>query len=228
MAAAVTALALAVVSGGCSTSQAKPISVQALRMAQSFPYYLVYWDGPAFGGLQVTAADGLETYLPRVGDTVIYGDCDRGKGPLHTGGCVLPLQVTTAVYTAHSNSTLGRQTNVILRGVPATIFDGGNTIELYSGRLVVDVYADNPARALAAAQALRPLNGPGAPDSPLPLPNYCPGLWGPSPHYRVQRQPDGRLDCISTDTQLGAGLGPFNGNGTAGFPTVPEYARTRR
>jgi hypothetical protein len=219
-AACAAALALLLGAGGCATRAPKPITARELHAAQSFPYYTIYWAGPMFDGMHVTGADGLETYSPRNGDSVIYGNCGKGNGPLHTGGCVLPLQITTVVYQAHSNRTLGPQRNVIVRGVPATIFAGGNTIEIYTGRLAIDVYADSPRRALAAALALRPLNAQGNPGPLLPSPTYCPGLWGLAPHYKVARQPDGRLDCVSTDTQLGAGTRPFNGNGTAGVPDI--------
>ena len=61
------------------------------------------------------------------------------------------------------------------------IYEGGNSIELYSGRLAIDVFAEGPAAGLRAVRALRPLNAPGSPTEHLPPPVYCPGLSGPRP-----------------------------------------------
>ena len=55
------------------------------------------------------------------------------------------------IYGLHSNSALGPQRNALIRGVPATIYDEEHSIELYSGRLAIDVFSDTFAHALAAA-----------------------------------------------------------------------------
>ena len=94
------------------------------------------------------------------------------------GTCLLPLQVTTVIYSLHSNSALGPQHNILVRGVPATVYDGGRSIELYSGRVAIDVFSDTASRALAAAGRLLPLNAPGSARGDLPPPVYCPGLHG--------------------------------------------------
>jgi hypothetical protein len=185
---------------GCGTHPPLPITAsinrQELVQAEFFPYYRVYWDGLRFQGLTLTAADGVQNYNPSIGESLQYGNCGPGKGPLHTGGCILPLQVTTVIWHHHSNAGLGTQSNMILRGVPATVFNGGRSIEVYTGKQAIDVVADTPARALAAARALRPLNAPGSAQGPLPLPDYCPEVVGRSPHLPVQRTRQGRLDCI--------------------------------
>ncbi len=69
-----------------------------------------------------------------VGDSVYYGDCVQRKGIFGGGSCLLPLQVTTVIYRLHSNATLGPQRNTVIRGVPATVYDEGRSIELYSGQ----------------------------------------------------------------------------------------------
>ena len=91
---------------------------------------------------------------------------------------MLPLQVTTTIYGLHRNASLGAQQNAVIRGVPAVIYDGGAAIELYSGRLAIDVLANTSSRALRAADLLRPLNGRGSPKRSLPAPVFCPGLSG--------------------------------------------------
>ena len=134
--------------------------------------------GPRFLGQPLAAADGQKGYISRLGDSVYYGDCVKGKGIFGGGSCLLPLQVTTVIYRLHSNATLGPQRNIVVRGVPATVYDEGRSIELYSGRVAIDVFSNTFAHAYAAALALRPLNAPGSAADDLPPPVYCPGLYG--------------------------------------------------
>lgn len=173
-------LAATLLAGGCATSQPTPITVRELAEAQTFPFFRVYWVGPRFGSYRLVAADGRANYTSSIGDSVYYGNCLPGKtSALGGGGCELPLRITTLIYTRHANASLGAQRNTILRGVPAAIYDGGDTVELYSGRVAIDVFSDDLAEALRAIRALRPLNAPGF--GALPPPVYCPGLSGPRP-----------------------------------------------
>jgi hypothetical protein len=173
-------LLLALVALGCSTTgRPRPIDAGSLAEAQSFPYYKVYWVGPSFLGSPLAAADGLRGYKPGVGDSVYYGDCVHHKGIFGGGSCILPLQLTTVLYRLHSNATLGPQRNVVIRGVPATVYDEGRSIEIYTGRVAIDLFSDTFSHALAASQQVLPLNAPGASSGDLPPPVYCPGLSGP-------------------------------------------------
>jgi hypothetical protein len=176
----IAALALALGAAGCSsTRRPPPITADALAEAQTFPYYKVYWVGPRFEGNALAAVDGLQGYIAAVGDSVYYGDCVHGKGIFGGGSCILPLQVTTVLYRLHSNTTLGPQRNALIRGVPATIYDEGRSIELYSGRVAIDVFSDTFAHALKASEEILPINAPGSSAGDLPPPIYCPGLSGP-------------------------------------------------
>jgi hypothetical protein len=179
-------LAAVALASGCGTTHPRALESKALAEAQTFPYYKLYWVGPSFIGKPLAAVDGLKSYSTGIGDSVYYGDCVNGKGLLGGGGsCLLPLQVTTVIYRLHSNSALGPQRNALLRGVPATIYDEEHSIELYSGRLAIDVFSDTLAHALLAANQLLPLNAPGSASRVLPPPVYCPGLSGPvSPQLR--------------------------------------------
>jgi hypothetical protein len=172
--------------GGCGSEHPKPIAAGTLAEAQTFPYFRVYWVGRNFLGQALAAADGQKGYLASLGDSVYYGDCVKGKGIFGGGSCILPLQVTTVIYRLHSNATLGRQRNIVVRGVPATVYDEGRSIELYSGRVAIDLFSNTFAHAYAAALALRPLNAPGSAASDLPPPVYCPGLDG-AQSAQVQR-----------------------------------------
>jgi hypothetical protein len=176
---AVALPAVAVLLCGCGTAHPPPIETKALAEAQTFPYFRLYWTGPSFIGKPLAAVDGLKSYSAGIGDSVYYGDCVNGKGLLGGGGsCLLPLQVSTVIYGLHSNSALGPQRNALIRGIPATIYDEERSIELYSGRLAIDIFSDTPAHALAAASQLRPVNAPGRANERLASPAYCPGLSG--------------------------------------------------
>ncbi|HSZ14368.1 MAG TPA: hypothetical protein VK790_10075 [Solirubrobacteraceae bacterium] len=174
-----TAICAALALAGCGTSHPEPILADELAEAQTFPYYRVYWVGPSFDGNTLAAADGLKGYLPTIGDSVYYGDCVQSKGIFGGGTCQLPLQVTTVVYVLHLNAALGKQRNILVRGVPATVYDEGQAIEIYTGRVAIDVFSDTFAHALQASEQLYPINAPGSSSGPLPPPVFCPGLSGP-------------------------------------------------
>ena len=176
--AALCAIVAAFALSGCGTTQPRAVDANELAEAETFPYFRVYWAGHSFLGQPLAAVDGQKGYLSSIGDSVYYGDCVHNKGILGGGSCVLPLQVTTVIYALHSNAALGAQRNVVVRGVPATVYDGGRSIELYSGRVAIDIFSNSYAHALAAAQALLPLNAPGSAHDALPPPIFCPGLSG--------------------------------------------------
>jgi hypothetical protein len=176
---ALAALCALLTLAGCGTAHPKPLASSSLAEARTFPYFPVYWVGRNFNGHPLAAADGLKNYQPLIGDSVYYGDCVQSKGIFGGGSCLLPLQVTTVIYALHPNAALGAQKNVVLRGVPATVYDEGRSIELYTGRVAIDIFSNDYARALSAAEQLRPLNAPGSASANLPAPVYCPGLSGP-------------------------------------------------
>ncbi len=176
---ALGAICAALAATGCSTTHPQPLAAASLAEAQTFPYFRVYWVGPSFLGHTLAAADGLKSYDPLIGDSVYYGDCVQSKGIFGGGSCVLPLQVTTVIYSLHPNAALGAQHNILVRGVPAAVYDEGRSIEIYTGRLAIDIFSDTYAHALAATSLLRPVNAPGSSSRNLPAPVYCPGLYGP-------------------------------------------------
>jgi hypothetical protein len=169
---------------GCATEHPPALTGSALSEARTFPYYRLYWVGPSFAGKPLAAVDGLRNYSSGIGDSLYYGDCVSGKGLLGGGGsCLLPLQVTTVIYRLHSNAPLGAQRNIVVRGVPATIYNEERSVEIYTGRLTIDVLSDSLANALRAANLLLPINAPGSSGAPLEPPVYCPGLSGPIPAH---------------------------------------------
>jgi hypothetical protein len=172
------ACCLALAAGGCGTGHPRPIVAGELAEAETFPYYRLYWVGSKFIGHPLAAVDGLKGYINTVGDSVYYGDCVQSKGIFGGGSCLLPLQVTTVIYRLHSNATLGPQRNTVIRGVPATVYDEGRSIEIYTGRVAIDVFSDTFSHAMQAVGLLFPLNAPGSASGSLPPPIYCPGLSG--------------------------------------------------
>jgi hypothetical protein len=170
-------LAAAVTLGGCTTHPAPPISASYLAAARAFNKFTVYWAGRTVDGVPLTAADNLYNFInASVGFAMYYGDCES-RGSFRTAGCTLPMKITTSIYVPHSNVPLGPQQNVRLRGVPAVIFGGGNDIEIYTDRMDIDIAADSPARAMAAARALESFNRTPTPGFPaFPQPYYTPNL----------------------------------------------------
>jgi hypothetical protein len=63
--------------------------------------------------------------------------------------------------------------------VPATVYDEGRSIEIYTGRVAIDIFSDTYAHALQASDELRPINAPGSSSGDLPPPVFCPELSGP-------------------------------------------------
>src|ERR1700739_4864332 len=141
----VLAIALALLLAGCGDAQPSRISAAELAGAQKVPYYNVHRVGPSFQGKPLTAADGVDAYKPSTGDSVYYGDCVSGNGILGSKGCLMPLKVSTVVYSLHSNVDLATQRNAIVRGVPASIFDEGRAIELFTGRLTIEIESNTAA-----------------------------------------------------------------------------------
>lgn len=133
------------------------MSATAIETARAFKEFTVYWAGPAVGNARVTEADSPLYFNAPVGFTMYYGNCEP-RGGLHDGGCTLPLKITTSIYSAHSDASFGNQRWVQFHGVPAVIYHGGDDIELYTDHMNVDIVADSPQRAVAAAVALHPFN----------------------------------------------------------------------
>jgi hypothetical protein len=148
------ALALA----GCTTRQAPPISAYALSQARYFGNFTVYWAGTRIDGIPLTAADSpLDFINSSVGFALYYGDC-LGRGTFHSGGCTLPLKITTVLYKAHSDASYGTQHWVLVHRVPAVVYHGGDDIEIYTDRQAIDIVAATPKLASDASVALRPFN----------------------------------------------------------------------
>jgi hypothetical protein len=150
--------------GGCgNTLQDQPIPHNSLETFE-LASYPVYWLGASFHGLAITETNND----PSGSFTIQYGNCLEGG----QSTCVPPLKV----ITSPDNSFVPGETtsaSITLRGVRAFVAGGGTTVAIATGPVVVDIYAHTRALAHAAAEAVVPINYPGAPGARLaaPLPN---------------------------------------------------------
>jgi hypothetical protein len=157
-AALLVACALALAACG-NTLQDRPIAHNTLETLLVAPYP-VYWLGRSFGGMAITEAG----HDPSGAFTVQYGDCVEGG----QSTCVPPLRVVTSPDNSFVAGGDTPQRSAQVRGVAAVVAQGGETVEIPTGGVVVGIYADRPRLAAAAAATILPINAPGTPGAPLP------------------------------------------------------------
>jgi hypothetical protein len=168
LASALLAAACSLVLAGCAnTLQVRPIPHQNLEglLVAPFP---VYWLGGAFQGLAVS-----ETFHdPGDAYAVSYGNCIQGG----QGYCVPPLRIITSPDNGLLPGGALKVGGRTIRRVSARLAQAGRTIVIPTGDVVVDIYADSPGLALAAADGLAPVNAAGAPGEALPAPRPSNGF----------------------------------------------------
>jgi len=126
------------------------------------PYYLgnSHLDLKVTNVLEATEADPVTT--------ITYGTCRLpAEGE---GGCAPPYQVQTRAFDSHPWGPSAGCTRLDdIRGVPAV--DLGDSVALIPQGLEVRVFPDglDPAKARAAAEALRPIGSKAG--TPLPRPD---------------------------------------------------------
>ncbi len=139
-----------------------PSALEPLVMQEAFP---VYWLGGSFHGLPITnvGRDASGAY------EIQYGNCLVGGESV----CVTPLQIVTSPDNSFLPGGGAVRSTVLVRGVRASSALGGKALTLPTGGVVVDLYANSPMLADAAAEAMVRINAPGLPGAPLspPLPN---------------------------------------------------------
>jgi len=148
--------------GGCGdTLQDQPIPHNILEGLLVSPHP-VYWLGGSFEHLAITEA----AHDPSGSFSVQYGNCVEGG----QGTCVPPLRVVSSPDNSFLPGGSTPRRMVRIRGVAAVVAQGGDTIVLPTGGIVVDIYADSPRLASVAAATAVPINEAGAPGAPLPAP----------------------------------------------------------
>jgi hypothetical protein len=194
--------AAAMLAAACSTHQVPAISTASLDLARAYRSYTVWWAGRDVDGVPLTQATTPLDFYSAVGFQMFYGNCGS-RGPLHDNGCRLPLKITTNIYSPHSDASFGPQRWIMLHGVPAVVYHGGDDIEVYTDKMDVDIIADTPRRAMDAANALKPFNRGVSPEDPaFPQPYYTPN------------PPQALLNAIAT--------GATGATGTTGDLSPPE------
>lgn len=160
---AVVALAAALLLGGCGDTlqdqRISPAPFENVMVQSRFP---VYWVGLRFERLAATSV----ITDPSEAVTIHYGDCLVGGQ--YT--CVTPLSIVTSPDNSFLPGDSALASALRIRGLRAASLQGGGTIVLATGHVVVSIYADSPALARAAARTMTPLNQAVPPGARLPKP----------------------------------------------------------
>ena len=147
--------------GSCgNTLQDQPIGPSALESVMVKSRFPAYWLGLRFHGLQITnvAMD------PGGAVTIRYGDCQVGGQYI----CVTPVSIVTSPDNSFTPGGAIEKRSLPLRGVAANSVQGGATLAIPTGGVVVSVYTHDPSLAHAAATTMTPVNEVGLPQAPLP------------------------------------------------------------
>ncbi len=146
---------------------------------QRFPLYSA---GERVDGIPLAAVLRREDTADFV--SFIYGDCVASDD----AGCAPPVEIQVwpacrrnlALYGAGDAAGPPLE-RIIVRGVPALLFDEGTRLELETGRATVVVFGGTRARVLRIVTALRAIDETVLPGRPFPLP--------------TRGQEGGTLDC---------------------------------
>jgi hypothetical protein len=136
-----------------------PSALEPLVMQEAFP---VYWLGGTFQGLPITHV-GRD---PSGAYEIQYGNCLVGGESV----CVTPLQIVTSPDNSFLPGGAAARSAVLVRGVRGHSALGGRALMLPTGGVVVDLYANRPALAHAAAEAMVRINSLSLPGAPLARP----------------------------------------------------------
>jgi hypothetical protein len=157
---------------------------QGLREAKRFHAYRLYYPGPAVSGVRLSEVENDDWYHHggrKIRWSFYYGHCAAGDD----SGCSVPVQV-------HDYSTCRRWADAYpgkphlfdFRGAKAAWVPTAGSLEVYTGRTTVVIYANHRSLAKAAAHQLRNVRRAHRPSR---LPRPVPGsLWGRLP---CQRKP---------------------------------------
>jgi hypothetical protein len=143
------------------TLQDQPIGPAPLETVIVNSRFPVYWLGLQFRGMQITNV----TIDPSGAVTIRYGDCVIGGQ--YT--CVTPVSIVSSPDNSFIPGATAAARSMPLRGAIASLIQGGATLAIPTGGVVVSVYARNPELARAAATMMAPLNKLGLPQTLLPV-----------------------------------------------------------
>lgn len=121
----------------------------------------VYWLGLDFRGMQITSV----SIDPSEAVTIHYGDCVLGGQ--YT--CVTPVTIVSSPDNSFVPGATAATRTASLRGVSASLAQGGATLAIPTGPVVVSVYGRDNQLARQAAGTMTPLSEVGLPQAPLPV-----------------------------------------------------------
>ncbi|MGH3042569.1 MAG: hypothetical protein ACRDNG_12675, partial [Gaiellaceae bacterium] len=150
--------------GGCSSTD-EPRGDSTVDEIRDLPGPAPYFVGETFEELPLTAILGRTLPL-----SFIYEDCEP---PPDEGGCPAPLEVQVSLIERLPPGMISEMIEcrrVTVRGVEGA-FVGADGLHLYVGNQTVVIFADSAARALRAAEALRPADADRATGEDLPAPS---------------------------------------------------------
>ena len=158
-----------VVAGCGDTVQSAPLGRSALEslLLAKFP---VYWAGNEVEGLQAREI----SVDPGGAVTLQYGNCLEGG----QGTCVAPLRIVTSPNNDFVPGGAGPVRDIPLRGTTARTLNGGSTIVVPAGPVVLSVFATSDTLADAAAARAAPITDVAAFGQPLPPPGPSNGHAG--------------------------------------------------
>jgi hypothetical protein len=143
-----------------NTLQDQPIGPQPLESVLVKSRFPVYWLGLSFHGMQISSV----AIDPSEAVTIRYGDCVLGGQYI----CVTPVSIVTSPDNSFVPAGQGVRQTVSLRGVSADSMQGGSTLAVATGNVVVSVFGQHPALTREAAETMTPLNTSGLPFTALP------------------------------------------------------------
>jgi hypothetical protein len=157
---ALCALCPLCVSACANTLQDQPLQPSFLEPLVMQDEYPIYWLGGEFRGLGIisVARDPGGAY------TIKYGNCRQGGENV----CVTPLEVVTSPDNSFQPGGSTPRRRLAVRGVTSLAAQGGRTLAIPTGAVVVGVYADNAALARGAAQTMVAINSTQLPGTRLP------------------------------------------------------------
>ncbi|HEY2767801.1 MAG TPA: hypothetical protein VGI76_06055 [Solirubrobacteraceae bacterium] len=141
------ALGLSACANTLQDKRVTPSFLEPLVMQSEFP---VYWLGGTFQGFAIISV----TRDPGGAYTIKYGNCRQGGENV----CVTPLEIVTSPDNSFQPGGSTPQRRIAVRGVASLAAQGGKTIEVPTGKVVVNIFAERPALARVAAQAMVTIN----------------------------------------------------------------------
>lgn len=147
----------------------------AASAAQADAPYTVYNAGVRVANLPLTRAVRTRVDTPAGQDdqdsvTYLYGSCDWKRS-----SCMPPVEVQSSSLNRHNVSVYLRGVAPPaynarrIKGVPAASFDGGRTLEIYTGNTTISIYGSTAAQVRRVAEALRPSAPADIPTESNPL-----------------------------------------------------------